>query len=133
MAFDPARILQVLTNLLSNAVKFTPAQGQVSVRVEHAGDNVRFSVRDSGMGIPADKLEAVFVRFLQVGTNDRRGVGLGLYISRAIVQGHGGRIWAESREDHGCTVCFNLPAAAPDGVTRPSRPFRRGSATVAAG
>jgi len=67
------------------------------------------SVSDTGVGIATDKLEAVFVRFLQVTENDRRGVGLGLYISKAIVQGHGGRIWAESKVGEGSTFCFTLP------------------------
>ncbi len=108
-AFDPARILQVLTNLLSNAIKFTPADGKVVVHVETIGDEIRIDVSDTGPGIPADQLEAVFGRFQQVTKNDRRGVGLGLYISESIVQGHGGRIWAESRIGEGSTFCFTLP------------------------
>jgi signal transduction histidine kinase len=108
-AFDPARIIQVLTNLLSNALKFTPVNGTVVVRVERAGDEVQFAVVDTGPGIPRDKLEAVFERFLQVNEDDRRGVGLGLYISKCIVQGHGGRIWAESGAGVGATLCFTLP------------------------
>jgi signal transduction histidine kinase len=107
--FDPARILQVLVNLLSNAIKFTPPNGTVVVRVDHIGDELRFAVADTGQGIPSDKLEAIFERFLQVTENDRRGVGLGLYISMCIVQGHGGRIWAESTPGEGSTFCFTLP------------------------
>ena len=113
-AFDPARILQVLTNLLSNAIKFTPAHGAVTVRVERIEDDVRFAVRDTGAGIPGDKLEAVFDRFFQVDQHDRRGVGLGLYISKCIVRGHGGRIWAESTVGEGSTFCFTLPLPARD-------------------
>ncbi len=107
--FDPARILQVMTNLLSNAIKFTPAQGSVIVRVERIEAEARFAVRDTGAGIPADKLQAVFERFLQIDRNDRRGVGLGLYISKCIIQGHGGRIWAESTMGEGSTFYFALP------------------------
>ena len=106
--FDSARILQVLTNLLSNAIKFTP-HGRIVVHVERFGDEIRFAVSDTGVGIATDNLEAVFVRFLQVAENDRRGVGLGLYISKAIVQGHGGRIWAESQIGQGSTFSFTLP------------------------
>lgn len=112
-AFEPARILQVLANLLSNAIKFSPQNGNVVVRVEAIGQEIRFSVRDPGPGIPADKLEVIFERFLQIGDNDRRGVGLGLYISKSIVQGHGGRIWAESTIGEGNTFCFTLPIHAP--------------------
>ena len=111
-AFDPARILQVLTNLLSNAIKFTPANGKVVVRVERIGEEMRIAVRDTGPGIPTDQLESVFARFVQVTKNDRRGVGLGLYISRSIVQGHGGRIWAESTMGQGSTFFITLPIDA---------------------
>jgi signal transduction histidine kinase len=109
VALDPARILQVLVNLISNALKCTPAGGEVRVHVEPIGDQICFEVRDTGAGIPLDKLEAVFGRFVQVIENDRRGSGLGLYISRCIVQGHGGRIWAESKLGAGSTFRFTLP------------------------
>jgi signal transduction histidine kinase len=111
-SFDPARVLQVLINLLSNAIKFTPASGLVTLRVERVGEDLRFAVSDTGQGIPSDKLETVFERFVQVGNDDRRGVGLGLYICKCIVQGHGGRIWAESAEGEGSTICFTLPLVA---------------------
>jgi signal transduction histidine kinase len=110
--FDPARILQVLGNLLANAIKFTSAGGQVTARVELSAGELRFAVSDTGIGIPDDQLEAVFERLLQVTKDDRRGVGLGLYISKCIVQGHGGRIWAESRLGQGSTVYFTLPVHA---------------------
>jgi signal transduction histidine kinase len=106
---DSARILQVLINLLSNAIKFTPPNGKVTVRAERQGAQLRFSVTDTGDGIPADKLEAIFERFFQVAENDRRGMGLGLYISKCIVQGHGGRIWAESKKGEGSTFVFTIP------------------------
>jgi signal transduction histidine kinase len=112
VSFDPPRILQVLVNLLSNAIKFTPLNGKVVVRIECIADELRFAVEDTGEGIPQEKLEAVFERFLQLAESDRRGVGLGLYISKCIVQGHGGRIWAESRLGQGSTFCFTLPIQA---------------------
>jgi signal transduction histidine kinase len=114
VGFDPARILQVLVNLIGNALKFTPANGRVIVSVDQSGDQVRFSVRDTGRGIPSDQLEAVFERFLQVQKNDRRGVGLGLYISKCIVQGHGGRIWVESRIGEGSNFCFTIPLSTAE-------------------
>jgi signal transduction histidine kinase len=107
-AFDAARILQVLVNLLSNAIKFTPPNGTVLVHVARVGKEIRFAVSDTGRGVPTDKLETVFERFLQV-TADRRGVGLGLYIAKCIVRGHGGRIWAESTVGKGSTFSFTLP------------------------
>lgn len=110
-SFDPARILQVLANFLSNAVKFTEPGGKIEVRVEHGEGELICAVRDTGAGIPADKLETVFQRFLQLKRNDRRGLGLGLYISKCIIQGHGGRIWAESTLARGSTFCFTLPLA----------------------
>ncbi len=113
VGFDPARILQVLTNLLSNAIKFTPANGSIVVRVEHVGDDVRVAVEDSGLGIAAENLEKIFLRFSQVTKNDRRGLGLGLFISRCIVEGHGGRIWAESTLGRGSAFCFTLPIDPP--------------------
>lgn len=113
ISFDPARILQVLVNLLNNAIKFTPPDGKVVVRVERVDDELSFAVSDTGEGIPQAKLEAVFERFLQVLEHDRRGVGLGLYISKCIVQGHGGRIWAESPPGAGSTFRFTLPAEGP--------------------
>jgi signal transduction histidine kinase len=108
-SFDAARILQVLTNILSNAIKFTPQGGRVVLRVERIADELKFAVSDTGDGIPADKLEAVFERFRQVKANDRRGIGLGLYISKCIVQGHGGKIWVQRKRGEGSTFCFTLP------------------------
>ncbi len=113
-AFDPARILQVVTNLLSNAMKFTPPGGKVVVRVESIDGEIRFAVSDTGAGIPIEHLDSVFVRYVQIGKNDRRGVGLGLYISKCIVQGHGGRIWAESGIGQGSTFYFTLPLRTPE-------------------
>ncbi|MBK9071032.1 MAG: HAMP domain-containing histidine kinase [Myxococcales bacterium] len=108
-AFDPARILQVLSNLLSNALKFSARGGKVVVRAERRGAELTMTVADTGAGIPADKLEIIFERFLQLKGNDRRGLGLGLYISKCIVQGHGGRIWAESHLGAGSKFFFTLP------------------------
>jgi signal transduction histidine kinase len=109
VAFDSARILQVLANLLSNAIKFTPTNGRVVVRAERVGDDIQIAVSDTGVGVPPDQLEAVFERYVQVAKDDRRGVGLGLYISKCIVQGHGGKIWVESNLDQGSVFRFTLP------------------------
>lgn len=111
--FDAARLLQVLVNLLSNAVKFTPPEGRITVRLERIGMDLRFTFKDTGSGIPESELVAIFERFHQVDKSDRRGVGLGLYISKCIVQGHGGRIWAESTVGTGSSFCFTLPLPLP--------------------
>lgn len=109
-AFDYQRILQVLANLISNSLKFTPRGGKITVRGEREAGNVRLCVRDTGSGIPDDALGRIFERFAQAGKDDRRGLGLGLYISRCIVEAHGGRIWAESQPGAGSKMCFTLPA-----------------------
>ncbi|MHB8418883.1 MAG: sensor histidine kinase [Myxococcales bacterium] len=111
--FDSARLLQLLGNLLGNALKFTPRDGRIVVRVERHDKDIRFVVRDTGNGIPASQLEVIFERFHQVNDNDRRGLGLGLYISKSIVQGHGGKIWAESTIGAGSTFSFTLPLQLP--------------------
>ena len=99
----------MLVNLISNALKFTPAKGRIEVRVEADEGALHFSVGDSGQGIPADQLEVIFERYRQVKTNDRRGSGLGLYVSRSIVLGHGGKLWAESQLGVGSRFYFTLP------------------------
>jgi signal transduction histidine kinase len=110
---DHDRIVQVLANLLINAIKFTPKGGRISVRVEALKGEARVSVADTGTGISRDHLEAIFRRFWQVGRTDRRGLGLGLYISSCIMEGHRGRIWAESVVGVGSTFFFVVPGASP--------------------
>ena len=109
--FDHDRMLQVLANLIANSIKFTPEGGDIRVRGERKEAGVCLCVIDTGAGIPQDMLEPIFEPFFQVGKNDRRGVGLGLYISRSIVEAHGGRIWAESTLGTGSTFCVTIPAA----------------------
>ncbi|MBX3193443.1 MAG: hypothetical protein KF819_41055 [Labilithrix sp.] len=110
--YDHDRILQVLANLVGNAIKFTSEGGRIDLLVEAVGDDVRFAVRDSGAGIDPGKLRLVFERFWQVDEKHRSGLGLGLYISKCIVEAHGGRIWGESEPGEGSTFYFTLPAAA---------------------
>jgi signal transduction histidine kinase len=105
---DSERILQVLGNLITNAVKFSTPGGTIVIGVEEIAGTARFSVKDAGIGIASDKLDAIFERFWQVG-NDRRGLGLGLYISKCLVDAHGGRIWAESELGAGSTFFFTVP------------------------
>ena len=100
----------MLTNLVGNALKFTGKSGQISIRVESRGHEVCFAVADTGEGIPADQLDKVFERHFQSHKHDRRGLGLGLYIAKSIVEAHGGKIWAESTQGQGSTFYFTLPA-----------------------
>jgi signal transduction histidine kinase len=110
---DHDRILQVLANLISNALKFTPRGGRVTICGEGDAAGVTLSVVDTGCGIPDDAHARIFERFSQVGKSDHRGLGLGLYIARCIVEAHGGRIWAESQPGPGSRICFTLPRVAP--------------------
>jgi signal transduction histidine kinase len=110
---DPDRALQVLWNLTGNAIKFTPAGGTVVVRaVEREGD-ILFSVRDTGPGIAPEDRARLFDPFWQDKRTARLGTGLGLPISRAIVEAHGGTIWVESVPGEGTTFHFTLPRAGP--------------------
>ena len=109
MKFDHGRLLQVLANLLSNAFKFTEPGGSVTLSIARVGADARFSVSDTGPGIPADRRAAIFERFQQA-TTDARGLGLGLYISRCIVEAHGGTLWVDGQEPRGATLRFTIPA-----------------------
>ncbi len=109
---DRERAGLVLTSLLRNACAHTPAGGSVTVKADPWEGRVRFTVSDTGEGIPSAHLERIFEPFYQVpGTQDQGGVGLGLPISRDIVRSHGGEIHVDSEEGRGTTVWFTLPAA----------------------
>lgn len=113
--FDRDRIVQVLTNLASNAVRFTSAGGRILIRLETLDEEIRCSVSDTGTGIAQENLKTIFGRFWQA-SRDRRGVGLGLYICKCIVEAHHGRIWAESTDGEGSTFFFTLPKAGQPGA-----------------
>jgi PAS domain S-box-containing protein len=108
---DRDRILQVLSNLLGNALKFTPAGGQVRLGARAEGEQVRFYVSDTGAGIAPEALEHIFDRFWQLDRKDRRGAGLGLSISKGLVEAHGGRIQVETELGRGSTFSFTVPVA----------------------
>ncbi len=109
-SFDHDRIVQVLSNLLSNAMKFTPANGVVGLRVERReGKDIEVVLTNSGAGISASALPHVFERLWQLDGDTTRGLGLGLFICKKIVEAHGGRIWAESTLGSGATFRFTLP------------------------
>lgn len=104
---DRIHLAQILTNLLSNAVKFT-SSGEIRMGYQQRSDVVQFYVKDSGIGIPADRLATIFQRFGKI-NNFAQGTGLGLTISRMLVERMGGRIWARSKVGVGTTFYFTLP------------------------
>ncbi|MDX6408734.1 MAG: hypothetical protein QOE13_1805 [Gaiellaceae bacterium] len=108
---DKRRISQVIFNLLTNAVKFTPARGAVNVRASHSDGEIRVSIADTGPGIAVADHERIFEEFQQTeaGVEQREGTGLGLALSRRLVELHGGRIWVESELGRGSTFVFTLP------------------------
>jgi signal transduction histidine kinase len=109
---DPERILQVLSNLGSNAMKFTPKLGSITLearRNEAGGAGV--SISDTGPGIPVEKQYTIFERYAQLGKNDQDGLGLGLYISKKIIDSHQGKLWVEPAEGGGSRFMFTLPGA----------------------
>ena len=108
---DRERIGQALSNLVGNAVKFSPPGSEILVRVSVLDDEVVFSVSDRGKGMTPEQLSHAFDRFWQSSRTDRQGAGLGLAITKGIVEAHGGRIWAESKPDSGSTFYFTLPIA----------------------
>jgi signal transduction histidine kinase len=109
---DERKVKQIVLNLLTNAVKFTPSGGTVTLDVKRDGAGVLVSVRDTGVGIaPADQAR-VFEEFTQAGgaaTSGQEGTGLGLTLSRKLVELHGGKIWIDSQLGRGSTFSFTLP------------------------
>lgn len=113
---DPDRLRQVIGNLISNAVKYSPAGGSVVLRGRlRGGEHVVIEVIDQGLGIPEDQVDKLFNKFVRVRSDKHMavtGTGLGLYIARMIVEGHGGRIWVESELGRGSTFGLVLPLNA---------------------
>ncbi|RPI92315.1 MAG: PAS domain-containing protein [Chloroflexi bacterium] len=107
---DSQRLEQVLVNLIHNAVKFTRPGGEVVLSAGAVDGGVRFAVRDTGVGIPADEVSRIFERFYRVDkSRTGSGTGLGLSIAKHIIEAHGGKIWAESIEGRGSTFYFTIP------------------------
>jgi len=116
---DPDRLQEILSNLLDNAVKYSPEGGTIRIGAQVLEDRMVISVSDPGMGIPAKELDKIFEKFHRVDRGDARatyGHGLGLYISKRLVEAHGGNIWVESELGQGSTFYFTLPLAETDEV-----------------
>jgi PAS domain S-box-containing protein len=112
--WDYERLVQVFSNLLSNAIKYSPAGGEIVVTIEQTGGEATVSVRDEGLGIPADAIPRMFERFYRVEGSGHsiKGLGLGLYITRSLIEAHGGRIAVTSEVGHGSTFTFTLPCSS---------------------
>jgi signal transduction histidine kinase len=108
---DHDRILQVLSNLIGNALKFTPPGGAIELAARKQEGFAEISVTDNGPGIAEAQQDHIFDRFSQLKLNDRRGLGLGLFIAKWIVEAHKGRIWVSSKVGKGSTFSFTLPLA----------------------
>jgi len=116
---DRDRLLQVLSNLIGNALKFTADGGMVEVAAQSSREGrIYVSVTDTGCGIPDDKVEEIFERFTQLGQNDRKGLGLGLYISKMLIEAHQGQISVKSKLQEGSEFWFEIPRQGPDLSTR---------------
>ncbi len=113
MAFDPYKIERIILNLLSNAIKFTNPEGEIYVNIIDMESSVTISVRDTGVGIPEDKLQVIFERFGQVDktlSRNREGSGIGLSLVKSFVEMHGGKIHAKSKLGVGSEFIIELPA-----------------------
>jgi signal transduction histidine kinase len=108
---DEARLSQVLSNLLSNAIKYSPEGGEIRVSGQVRPEQVILCVTDQGAGIEPEDIPHVFDRFFRSASASRKtkGAGLGLYLARAVIEAHGGRIWVDSKPDEGARICFSLP------------------------
>ncbi len=108
---DPSRLHDVYVNLVSNALKFSPDGGEIRIAARPHNGQILSQIADKGIGIPRDKLEAVFEEFFQVDRKKFGGTGLGLSIVKGIIQEHGGKIWVDSRPGEGSTFFFTLPVS----------------------
>lgn len=109
---DPERMREVFTNLISNAVLYNKPNGRITISLEKLNDSIQVSVSDTGIGIPKAAQKHLFKKFFRVGEaleEESKGTGLGLYISKAVVEMHGGRIWVESELGKGTTFYFTIP------------------------
>ena len=114
---DRSELRRVICNLCGNAINYTPEEGQVTITIKQEANDLIFSVSDTGCGIPQEDIPNMFQRFSQ-GTSKKRsaGTGLGLYLSRQIIESHGGKIWLESKVNKGSEFSFILTDVIKIGV-----------------
>ena len=128
---DPNALERIMMNLLTNAFKYSAPHTKVTITVKRHDDEIVTIVSDRGPGIPQEMLPHLFERFYRTtqARERKEGLGLGLYITKGLVEAHGGRIWVESQPGEGSTFYFTLPAQAPkerrDETDREPRPGRR--------
>ena len=135
VSIDGLRIGQAINNLLSNSIKFTPAGGQISVTAKVSGGNIEVAVKDSGVGIPKENQKSIFTKFYQVKTAGRQeekdGSGLGLYIVKKIIDAHHGKVFIESEEGKGTSMCFVIPIESEETkVNTKTNPIRTAQFTL---
>jgi signal transduction histidine kinase len=108
---DEDRLRQVFSNLISNAIKYSPAGGEIRITGRVRTDQVILCVQDQGPGIAVDDIPHVFDRFYRASDASRttKGAGLGLYLARAVIEAHSGRIWVDPKPGDGARICFSLP------------------------
>jgi CheY-like chemotaxis protein len=120
-------VVQILTNLVDNAIKYTPSGGQIAIDTQCVDGFLHIQVQDDGMGISEPDQEKLFSRFFRAESallSGAGGAGLGLHITRSLVDLHGGDIWVESTPEHGSTFTFSLPLAASEQDDRDNHPFK---------
>jgi signal transduction histidine kinase len=116
---DPVSLERILTNLITNAIKYSPPNTAVRIAAEAVGEKVHISVRDFGKGITPEDQPRIFERFFRTrDAGQKRGIGLGLYITRSLVEAHGGRVWVDSEAGKGSVFTFSLPVARGEAPLR---------------
>lgn len=106
---DKDRVVQVLSNHIGNSLKFTPSGGSIVASTNFGENEVQVSIADTGPGIPPEKKSQIFERYAQIGVSNRTGLGLGLYISKMLIEAHHGRLWVSSKLGVGSTFHFTIP------------------------
>ena len=112
LIYDGKLMVQVFINILNNAIKYTKEKDQITIHVKKLEDEVQFMIKDTGSGISKNILDHIFEEFVtdtNVSNDSQKGIGLGLAICKAIVQAHGGKIWAKNEKDGACFI-FTIPS-----------------------